>query len=196
MIEYMIGEVVDKKKDYIVLLVNNIAYKVFTSKETMESDIYDGEVKIYMNLVVREDDMSLYGFSNRYEVDFFNLITTVNGVGPKTAIGILSEQKVVDLQKAIVTNDEKALMKAPGIGKKTAQRIILELKDKVSKGSEFEDLANVVSVVSVGSNLNEAIEALTSLGYNKYEITSIAKGLDETMEVEDLIKELLKRLSK
>lgn len=196
MFEYMIGEVVDKKKDYIVLLVNNIAYKVFTSKETMESDIYDGEVKIFMNLVVREDDMSLYGFVNRYEVDFFNLITTVNGVGPKTAIGILSEQKVVDLQKAIVTNDEKALMKAPGIGKKTAQRIILELKDKVSKGSEFEDLANVVSVVSVGSNLNEAIEALTSLGYNKYEITSIAKGLDETMEVEDLIKELLKRLSK
>lgn len=193
MFEYMIGEVVDKKKDYIVLLVNNIAYKVFTSKETMESDIYDGEVKIYMNLVVREDDMSLYGFANRYEVDFFNLITTVNGVGPKTAIGILSEQKVVDLQKAIVTNDEKALMKAPGIGKKTAQRIILELKDKVSKGSEFEGLANVVSV---GSNLNEAIEALTSLGYNKYEITSIAKGLDETMEVEDLIKELLKRLSK
>ena len=196
MFEYMIGEVVDKKKDYIVLLVNNIAYKVFTSKETMESDIYDGEVKIFMNLVVREDDMSLYGFVNRYEVYFFNLITTVNGVGPKTAIGILSEQKVVDLQKAIVTNDEKALMKAPGIGKKTAQRIILELKDKVSKGSEFEDLANVVSVVSVGSNLNEAIEALTSLGYNKYEITSIAKGLDETMEVEDLIKELLKRLSK
>lgn len=193
MFEYMIGEVVDKKKDYIVLLVNNIAYKVFTSKETMESDIYDGEVKIYMNLVVREDDMSLYGFVNRYEVDFFNLITTVNGVGPKTAIGILSEQKVVDLQKAIVTNDEKALMKAPGIGKKTAQRIILELKEKVSKGSEFEDIANVVSV---GSNLNEAIEALTSLGYNKYEITSIAKGLDETMEVEDLIKELLKRLSK
>lgn len=193
MFEYMIGEVVDKKKDYIVLLVNNIAYKVFTSKETMESDIYDGEVKIYMNLVVREDDMSLYGFANRYEVDFFNLITTVNGVGPKTAIGILSEQNVVDLQKAIVTNDEKALMKAPGIGKKTAQRIILELKDKVSKGSEFEDLANVVSV---DSNLNEAIEALTSLGYNKYEITSIAKGLDETMEVEDLIKELLKRLSK
>ena len=193
MFEYMIGQVVDKKKDYIVLLVNNIAYKVFTSKETMESDIYDGEVKIYMNLVVREDDMSLYGFANRYELDFFNLITTVNGVGPKTAIGILSEQKVVDLQKAIVTNDEKALMKAPGIGKKTAQRIILELKDKVSKGSEFEDLTNVVSV---GSNLNEAIEALTSLGYNKYEITSIAKGLDETMEVEDLIKELLKRLSK
>lgn len=193
MFEYMIGQVVDKKNDYIVLLVNNIAYKVFTSKETMESDIYDGEVKIYMNLVVREDDMSLYGFANRYEVDFFNLITTVNGVGPKTAIGILSEQKVVDLQKAIVTNDEKALMKAPGIGKKTAQRIILELKDKVSKGSEFEDLANVVSVCS---NLNEAIEALTSLGYNKYEITSIAKGLDETMEVEDLIKELLKRLSK
>lgn len=193
MFEYMIGEVVDKKKDYIVLLVNNIAYKVFTSKETMESDIYDGEVKIYMNLVVREDDMSLYGFANRYELDFFSLITTVNGVGPKTAIGILSEQKVIDLQKAIVTNDEKALMKAPGIGKKTAQRIILELKDKVSKGSEFEDIA---SVVSVGSNLNEAIEALCSLGYNKYEITSIAQGLDETMEVEDLIKELLKRLSK
>lgn len=193
MFEYMIGEVVDKQKDYIVLLVNNIAYKVFTSKETMESDIYDGEVKIYMNLVVREDDLSLYGFVNRYEVDFFNLITTVNGVGPKTAIGILSEQKVIDLQKAIVTNDEKALMKAPGIGKKTAQRIILELKDKVSKGTEFEDLANVV--IS-DSNLSEAIEALTSLGYNKYEITKIAKGLDESMSVEDLIKELLKRLSK
>lgn len=193
MFEYMIGEVVDKQKDYIVLLVNNIAYKVFTSKETMESDIYDGEVKIYMNLVVREDDLSLYGFVNRYEVDFFNLITTVNGVGPKTAIGILSEQKVIDLQKAIVTNDEKALMKAPGIGKKTAQRIILELKDKVSKGTEFEDLANVV--IS-DSNLSEAIEALTSLGYNRYEITKIAKGLDESMSVEDLIKELLKRLSK
>ncbi|MFR9302181.1 MAG: Holliday junction branch migration protein RuvA, partial [Fenollaria massiliensis] len=87
MFEYMIGQVVDKKKDYIVLLVNNIAYRVFTSKETMESDIYDGEVKIYMNLVVREDDMSLYGFANRYELDFFSLITTVNGVGPKTAIG-------------------------------------------------------------------------------------------------------------
>lgn len=193
MFEYMIGQVVDKKKDYIVLLVNNIAYKVFTSKETMDSDIYEGEVKIYMNLVVREDDMSLYGFANRYEVDFFNLITTVNGVGPKTAIGILSEQKVSDLQKAIVTNDEKALMKAPGIGKKTAQRIILELKEKVSKDSEFE---NIASTVSTGSNLSEAIEALTSLGYNKYEITSIAKGLDETMSVEDLIKELLKRLSK
>ena len=193
MFEYMIGQVVDKKKDYIVLLVNNIAYKVFTSKETMDSDIYEGEVKIYMNLVVREDDMSLYGFVNRYEVDFFNLITTVNGVGPKTAIGILSEQKVSDLQKAIVTNDEKALMKAPGIGKKTAQRIILELKEKVSKDSEFE---NIASTVSTGSNLSEAIEALTSLGYNKYEITSIAKGLDETMSVEDLIKELLKRLSK
>lgn len=193
MFEYMIGEVVEKKKDYIVLLVNNIAYKVFTSKETMESDIYDGEVKIYMNLVVREDDMSLFGFANRYELDFFNLITTVNGVGPKTAIGILSEQRVSDLQKAIVANDEKALMKAPGIGKKTAQRIILELKDKVSNGSEFEDVA---SITSASSNLSEAIEAMTSLGYNKYEITSIAKGLDENMRVEDLIKELLKKLSK
>lgn len=193
MFEFILGEVVESGKDYIILLSDKLAYKIYTSKETLSSpSLYDGEVKIYTEFIVREDYIGMFGFLSKSEREFFKLMSSVKGIGAKTAISALSELSGNVMKKAVASSDEDLLQKAPGIGKKTAQRLILELKDKVK--ADFDDFQNEVEEIT--SNKNEAIEAMINLGYTRYELMKVIKEIDENLSTEDIIKRMLLLLSK
>ena len=132
MYEYIKGIFKSIEKEYIVIECGNIGYKIFTSGSTISNmPSTENEVKIFTHQIVREDFIGLYGFLTKEEIEMFNLLIAINGVGPKAALSLMSIASVSNLKYAIITEDEKLIVKAPGIGKKTAQRIILELKDKV-----------------------------------------------------------------
>lgn len=199
MIDFIIGDVVKKGEDYLVLQNNNIGYKIFTSDISLFSlEIGQKDVLIYSKLIVREDDMSLYGFTDEMEMDMFELLLMVSRIGPRVAIGVLSTLKPMEIKRAILKKDTVTLSTAPGIGKKTAERVILELKDKIDENELLLDLDETeegeVQVDFV--NVKEAIDALTSLGYRKFEVERVVKLLDtENMSVEDIIRQGLKKLS-
>ena len=158
------------------------------------------EVTVYTYFQVREDAMTLYGFLHSQDRDMFRQLLGVNGIGPKGALGILSVLRPDDLRLAIVSEDVKALAKAPGIGNKTAQRLILELKDKLSLEDAFEQkLAkndNPVQNKAKGAK-NEAIEALVALGYSSSEALKALNGIEITddTDVEDILKAALKNMA-
>ena len=157
------------------------------------------EVKLYTYLNVKEDLMQLYGFIDKDELDMFKLLITVNGIGPKGALSILSFISPDDIRFAILAGDSKTISKAPGIGAKTASRVILDLKDKVDLEDTFESsLGKKNATASAGFNdiKRDAIEALTALGYNGTEaMKSINKiTITEDMTAEDLIKAALKEI--
>lgn len=156
-------------------------------------------IKVYTQMVVKEDDMSLYGFHNMESLELFNLLTTVNGIGPKAAMSIMGSFTCEELKRAIFLGDVKEVAKAQGVGKKTAERLVLELKDKVGtfvtdlKGTEI--LNNDCPVDYKNDNRNEAVIALVSLGYSKTEaFDAVSNVLNENMTVEEYIKNALKRL--
>lgn len=158
----------------------------------------DEEVKLYLEQIVREDFLGLYGFDAREELEMFKLLLSINGVGAKAALSLLSISRINNLRYAIMMGDEKHLCKAPGIGKKTAGRIILELKDKIKKediseviegSGEFEDL-----MPNNASNIAEALGALLALGYSEKEAEAALKKVDKTDTLENIIKNCLKVL--
>lgn len=192
--EFIIGDIVDIKDDYIVLQNNNIGYRIFTSTNSM-ADIECGmkNVVFYTYLNVREDGIYLYGFTSEDELKMFNLLLLVSKIGPKIAIGVLSTLTPNQIKKAIINKDIEVLCKAPGIGKKTAERILLELKDKIDKNIEIEEDKDIAPT----NTYLEAVNGLMSLGYTKLEVERVIKMLDITnLNVEDIIRETLKRLSK
>lgn len=194
MFEFIIGDIVDIKDDYIVLQNNNIGYRIFTSTNSM-ADIEYGmkNVVFYTYLNVREDGIYLYGFTSEDELKMFNLLLLVSKIGPKIAIGVLSTLTPNQIKKAIINKDIEVLCKAPGIGKKTAERILLELKDKIDKNIEIEEDKDIAPT----NTYLEAVNGLMSLGYTKLEVERVIKMLDITnLNVEDIIRETLKRLSK
>lgn len=161
------------------------------------------EIKIYTYTYVREDALQLYGFLTRDEMNMFKLLITVSGIGPKGALGILSVMDVDTLRFAILAGDSKAIAKAPGIGAKTAAKLILELKDKCNIEDMLAQGASKISrAEGAGSSLNanaiqaEAVEALVALGYSATEATSAVRGIDvtEEMTVEEVLKQSLKNL--
>ena len=152
------------------------------------------EVKIFTSMIVKEDDISLYGFSDKESLELFELLITVNGVGTKAGMSIMSALPPAELKSAIAMGDAKSISKANGVGKKTAERVILELKDKVG---DFD--ANAVSLGDVqivtGDERSEAVAALMALGYNKNEAASaVGKVKDDNLACEDYIKQALKNL--
>ena len=163
------------------------------------------EVTVYTYFQVREDAMSLYGFLNRQDRDMFRQLIGVNGVGPKAALGILSTMTPDDLRMAIVTGDAKAISRAPGIGPKTAQRLILDLKDKISMEEVLGNLAlpcdggasAALGTASMGEAAKEAVQALVALGYSNMEANKAVKQVEvtETMTAEDVLKASLRYLS-
>ena len=199
MYEYIRGKYKGINRDYIIIENNGIGYKIFTSGATMSSmPKIDEEVKLYLEQIVREDFLGLYGFDSREELEMFKLLLSINGVGAKAALSLLSISRINNLRYAIMMGDEKHLCKAPGIGKKTAGRIILELKDKIKKedisevieGSwEFEDL-----MPNNASNIAEALGALLALGYSEKEAEAALKKVDKTDTLENIIKNCLKVL--
>ena len=200
MYAYIKGKFIGINKDYLIIENNNIGYKIFTSGATMaEMPMVGEEVKLFLEQIVREDFIGLYGFTTEEELNMFKLLLSINGVGAKAALSILSISSVNSLKYAIISEDEKLIMRAPGIGKKTAGRIILELKDKLKKediiienkaidGNEFpeSDVTNV--------NISEAFGALIALGYSEKEAETALKKVNKDDSIENIIKACLKVL--
>ena len=191
MYEYIKGKVVSVKEDYIVLDNNGIGYKIFTSENSRAEITSNEERKMYIYYNQREDGVYLYGFLEEEELDMFNYLLLVSKVGPKTALGVLSTLTPFEIREAVLNRDVKSLCQAPGIGKKTAERIILELKDRLEK-TIFSDSG---SIETVNSNLDIAVAGLETLGYNKREIESVLIQQDISgLSEEDIIKLFLKNV--
>ena len=204
MFYYINGELTYKDLNTCVLDCGGVGYKLTVSHITSESlaSSVGKRVKLFTYLAVREDGIELFGFGSDNERSCFNRLTSVSGVGPKAAMSILSFMTPEELSIAISTDNSKAIAKSPGIGPKTAARIILELKDKISKDisipSASELMANSASVASVSAskNIAEATEALAVLGYDKNTIVSVLKGIDPSNDVGEIIRIALKKLAR
>ena len=195
MYDYIKGIFKSIEKEYIVVECGNIGYKIFTSGSTISDmpDI-DQPVKIYTHQIVREDFIGLYGFLTKEEISMFNLLISINGVGPKAALSLMSIANVSTLKYAIITDDDKLITKAPGIGKKTAQRIILELKDKINLGEAIQDGVVINPIDIDNEKLSEAVGALMALGYSDKEAEKALEKADRSKNVEEIIKQCLKIL--
>ena len=200
MFYYVEGLVAHVEQGLAVIDCGGVGYACHTSQNTL-SNIQMGEkARLYTCLHVREDIFELYGFSDQEELNCYKMLTSVSGVGPKAALSILSVAPPSQLALAIITEDEKLLTQAQGIGKKIAQRIVLELRDKMSKG-QLETAANAGSVVNMpqkGSvnHIQEAVAALMVLGYSQAEAFKAMEGLNsEDMDAESIIRYCLKKLA-
>ncbi|WP_125152693.1 Holliday junction branch migration protein RuvA [Clostridium rectalis] len=195
MYEYIIGVFKGIRKDYIIVENSDIAYKIYTSGSTITNiPKMDEKIKLYIQQIVRDDFNGLYGFMTVEEREMFNLLLTISGVGAKAALSLLSISNVSNLKYAILTSDEKTLTRAPGIGKKTAQRIILELKDKLDSGDILENFSKNGQESIIKDNTVEVLAALISLGYTEKEGKKALKSVDKNENVENIIKECLKNL--
>ncbi|HOS69624.1 MAG TPA: Holliday junction branch migration protein RuvA [Bacillota bacterium] len=191
MYEYISGRVDYIGEDYAVIDISGLGYRVFTSQNSMKS-LKLGEIsKIFTHLIVKEDDLVLYGFATRDELGMFKLLISVSGVGPKAAASLLNQYKASELAAAILGRDIAKLSKAQGIGKKISERIILELKDKI----DTESAVGGIEVFGGSDEISQVIEALTALGYN-YSIAAnaVMKLKDKNKPIDILIKEALRQL--
>lgn len=197
MFEFIIGDIVNIKEEYIVLQNNGIGYKIFTSINSMAKlEMGMKNAMIYTYLNVREDGVFLYGFTSEEEIDMFLLLLRVSKIGPKIGLGVLSTLTPNRIKMAILGRDFETLCKAPGIGKKTAERIVLELKDRIDKDLVLVDDDMDMSL-DISNNYQETINGLMSLGYTRMEIEKILRNIDISKKsVEDIIREVLKKLSK
>ena len=200
MIGFIRGILAEKGNGYIIVDVNGVGYEIFVPANSGAYMTSEGqEVMIHTMMIVREDDMSLYGFTRKGEKDAFKKLITVNGVGAKAAISILSAFTLEQLQQAIVFEDAKTLTKANGIGKKTAERIVLELKDKFeAEGQEgvpqtSQDIRT--DEAGAANGRADAITALIELGYSRGEATSALASVKETdLTAEEYIRKALAKL--
>ena len=203
MYAYLKGTLEEITEDNIVVEVGNIGYNVKVSTTTADLlPPLGNEVKIYTYTLVREDTFSLYGFLTRDDLEIFKKLITVNGIGPKGGLAILSVMSADALRFAIMAGDAKSIAKAPGVGNKTAERVILDLRDKVSLEDTLRGLGEPVGTagaVAAGGNLDnamkkEAIEALVALGYSASDATAAVKKVEVTEDatVESILKMALK----
>lgn len=197
MIDFIEGRLAYKSSKDIVLVCNGIGYSITMSEYEIRSISLDENMKIFTRLIVREDSLTLYGFLDRDSRMLFDLLTTVSTIGPKVAMGILSNMEIVNIVKYIKTSNIEQLTKAPGIGKKTAQRIILELKDKLD-GFDFLLAKTEDNFEEYEEDIDKepAIEALINLGYNKYEASKALEKVDMSLDISDIIKQALKNLGR
>ena len=202
MYAYLKGTLEEINEDAIVVEAGNIGYNVKVSTTT--ADLLPGigsEVKIYTYTLVREDALSLYGFLTRDDLEIFRKLITVNGIGPKGGLAILSVMNADALRFAIMAEDAKSIAKAPGVGSKTAERVILDLRDKISLEDTLRGLGESAGIVNTTGTAGidnvmkkEAIEALVALGYSASDATTAVKktAVDETSTVESILKAALK----
>ena len=197
MYEYIKGIFVGINKDYIVVDNNGMGYKIYTSGSTMANMPKTNEsVLLYIKQIVREDFIGLYGFLTKDEIEMFSLVISINGVGAKAALSLLSICSVSNLKYAIVSGDEKTIVRAPGIGKKIAQRIILELREKIHiEQSAVNNLSQISgSDLVEDRKLIEVLGALMSLGYSEKEAEKALKATNKELSLENMIKDCLKYL--
>lgn len=205
MIAYIKGEVAWIEEERIVLESGNIGYNIMMPASSFDTqDLVGKEVKIYTHLNVREDAMQLYGFLNLDELKTFRLLLGVNGIGPKAALGILSGLTTDELRFAVLSDDVKTISKAPGIGKKTAQKLILELKDKIDLEEVFEtkqeharETEGKMESKEENAAKKDAVDALTALGYSSTEALRAVRrtGVTPDMDVETILKLALKNMN-
>jgi len=193
MIGYLKGKILKSNPSKIIVDVNGVGYLVFISINTYEEINQKPEVELFIHTSVKEDSITLFGFSKESEKEMFELLIAVNGIGPKTALGILSGIRIQELKEAIINNNINRIVAAPGIGKKTAERLVLELRSKIdlipTTGTETD--------ISYGTK-SEAILALTTLGYNtKIAEKAVRDILDKlpNLSLEQLIKSALTALN-
>ncbi len=170
MIGYLRGELIENREGHIIIDVGGVGYVVLVSERTREElPAIGGEVRIYTHMSVREDDVSLFGFLRKDEQEMFNKLIQVSGVGPKGALNILSTFDVANLKYAIVSGDAGKIAKAPTIGKKTAEKIIIDLKDKINKDEilEYSAEETVSADPKLSDDARDAIDALVALGYDR-----------------------------
>lgn len=196
MISYIKGTLVHRGESYIILETGGIGYQIFVSAGLLSKMPALGtELKIFTFMSVKEDGISLFGFSSKEEQEIFLKLLTVGGVGPKGALGFLSQLTPQEIIIAILSADEKTLSKAPGVGRKTAQRVILELKDKCSAEDAIAIFPDVEVAGSFGGEKLEAIEAMTALGYSRSEaVKAVGQAAAEGMTTEEILKAALKKM--
>ncbi len=194
MFDFIIGDIVNIQEDYVVIQNGGIGYRIYTSVNSMVNiEVGKKEQMLYTQLHVREDGLFIYGFVTEDEMNMFNLLLRVSKIGPKIALGILSTLEPNQIRFAIKNKDYNTLCKAPGVGKKTAERMVVELKDRIDN-VELED---VELVKPIPNGYDEAVEGLMTLGYSKFEVERAIRKMDiDNMRVEDIIREGLKQLSK
>ena len=201
MIKYLNGILAEVDTDSIVVEVNGIGYGVNVPVSVIENVREIGSnIKIYTYMNVKEDDVSLYGFLTKDELDIFKRVISVSGIGPKGGLAILSTLSADDLRFAVLSDDAKAISKAPGIGLKTASKLILELKDKFDLQEAFEKKTNNVLQTSVRNNseAQDAVEALVALGYLSTDALKAVRSLDidDSISSGNIVKMALKVIGK
>ena len=198
MIAYIKGKLDTKTNTFVIIDVQGIGYKVFMPSNSIDDIGEIGEeIKVYTYYYVREDNISLYGFSTNEELRMFELLISVSGIGAKSAIAMLSEINPSSFALAVITDDISKLVKIPGIGKKTAARIILELKDKLKTEQALESKEEVDVSVEENNNISESIAALQVLGYTRRDIEKAFEKFNvNDLEIEEIIKQALKYLAR
>ena len=203
MFAYIKGNLEVKTNGYVVIDVNGIGYKIFMSETAINKLGQIGEiVKIHTYVRVREDDISIFGFNTNEELRMFELLLSVSGIGVKSALVILSNVSVSSFALAIINNDVNLLKKLPGIGPKTAQRVILELKDKLKKENEIvanedREVSDTIKAAIIDDEkIAEATAALKVLGYTGKEIEKALEKVDANLSVEDIIRKGLLNLAR
>ena len=203
MLSYIIGEVAEISSDTVVVENNGIGFNIKTSAMTIDSLPPVGDmVRIYTYLHVREDAMQIFGFLSKDELEVFKLLLNVNGIGPKGALGILSAISTDDLRFAVLSDDVNLIKSCPGVGAKTAQKLIIELKDKLRLEDAFEMAVNNNNKKNTVQDntvivMNEAVEALVSLGYSSKDAIAAVKKVEniQNKNSEQILKEALKGLA-
>ena len=199
MIGFLRGQVAALKTDYCLLDVNGVGYRVFVAGSTRNKLRLKEEAQLFTYMNVYQDGITLYGFASEEEYDIFQLLIGVSGIGPKVALGILSAITVESLCKAIQNKQATVLTKLPGIGKKSAERLILELKDKVAfaAADDVEEILTLDLEGPIGDDvMSEAQAALVALGYSQAEIAPVLKKATKCKTTEEVIKMALKQLNK
>lgn len=200
MISYIKGEVVKKGIDYLIIENNGIGYYINTSFNTLKN-LSEGDVSsVFTYMHVREDVLALYGFSKKDELDMFKKLISVNGVGPKAGLAVLSTYEINSVKVAILKDDVNAISKVPGIGKKTASKIILDLKDKVGSIEELDNV-DISDIEIISSDINNDVEdiakVLMTLGFSQAEAKKALENIDISGKTENqIIKEALKNLNR
>ena len=205
MLAYVKGELAQKQIGYVVIDVGGLGYKIFMSEPSIDEIGNIGDtVKVHTYYRVSEDDISLFGFNTQEELRMFELLISVSGIGAKTALAMLACIEPSQFAIAVISNDIDTLKKIPGVGPKSAQRIVLELKDKMKKEQQIAELTNasleqkskVKKIIVADSKVQEATDALQVLGYTKKDVEKALEQIDTAdLTVEDIIKQALRELS-
>ena len=190
------GTISDTEEDALIVEVNSIGYRIYVPKDMLLSAKIGSSIIVYTYTCVREDAFILYGFSSKEDLSLFKLLITVSGIGPKMGLAILSSMDANSIRTAIIMQDAKLLSSAPGVGAKTAGRIILELKDKVSPLDIIYSSKDDVTNETVINLRQEAYEALISLGVTNLKATQALNEIEitEDSKIEDIIKQLLTKI--